>query len=98
MSAPVVHHQQNRCMRRFNDAGAVSQQQAATLDEIGTGDSPVLRYLQSRGVIVEAGIGRFYLDVEAEQRFRRSRLVFTVTVIAVALAILAVVALATGRT
>ena len=90
MSAAVVHHQQNRCMRRFHDAGAVSPGTAATLGHVGVRDSLVLRYLRSRGVIVDAGGERFYLDPDAERRFRQRRFVFVVRVLAVGLIVIVV--------
>lgn len=80
-------------MRRFHDAGAVSPATAATLDEVGIRDSMVFRYLRSRGVIVDAGGGRFYLDPDAERKFRQRRFVFTASVLAVGLGVILVLVL-----
>ena len=35
MSAPVIHHLQNRCLRRFHDAGAQDAKSARRLNEMG---------------------------------------------------------------
>jgi hypothetical protein len=80
-------------MRRFHDAGALSPATAATLHHVGVRDSLVLRYLRSRGVIVDAGGERFYLDPDAERKFRQRRFVFTTSVLAVALAVILVLVL-----
>ena len=98
MSASVIHHQQNQCMRRFHEAGAINSQTVATLEEIGVIETSVLQYLQSRGVVVNKGAGWFHIDLEAEQEFRHRRTVFTVSLLAVVLAILIVVLLATINT
>jgi hypothetical protein len=81
MSAPVVHHLQNRCLRRFHDAGATDAKSALLLNEIGIGDSFVFRHLRSRGVLREAEPGRYYVDAEAERSFRCRRRQFTLAVV-----------------
>jgi hypothetical protein len=88
MSAPVVHHLQNRCMRRFHDAGAVDADSAKTLSDAGVRDSLVLRYLKSRGVIREGKAGRYYIDSQAERRFRKRRFTFTVTLICIGIGVI----------
>jgi len=85
MTAPVVHHMQNRVMARFHRADAVRPDSARTLEELGQRESLVFKYLCRRGVIVQAGPGRFYLDPVREQEFRRRRFWFVVAVIGIGL-------------
>ena len=94
MSAPVVHHLQNRVMRRFHQRQAVGATNAKTLQDIGQRRSLVFQYLVKRGVIVQNGPGLYYLDPESEADFRRRRFRFVVIVLGVGLIILAIAALA----
>ncbi len=89
MSAPVIHHLQNRCLRRFHDAGATDAKSARLLAELGVGDSLVFRYLRFRGVVREAEPGRYYLDAEAEKNFRLKRFQFTLAVMSCGVVVLA---------
>ena len=57
--------------------------------EIGIGESLVFRYLRFRGVIREAEPGRYYIDTEAEELFRRKRFRFTCTVLCCGVAVIA---------
>ena len=59
MSAPVIHHFQNRCLRRFHDAGATDATSARPLAEMGISDSLVFRYLRFRGIVCEAEPGEY---------------------------------------
>ena len=81
MSAPVIHHFQNRCLRRFHDAGATDATSARPLAEIGISDSMVFRYLRFRGIVCEAEPGEYYVDAQAEKNFRRKRLQFSLAVV-----------------
>ena len=81
MSAPVIHHFQNRCLRRFHDAGATDATSARPLAEMGISDSLVFRYLRFRGIGCEAEPGEYYLDAQAEKNFRRKRLQFSLAVV-----------------
>ena len=80
-------------MRRFHEAGADSPETAATLDQVGVRDSLVFRYLRSRGVVVDAGGERFYLDPDAERKFRQRRFAVGVSVLAVGLVVILVLIL-----
>lgn len=93
MSAPVVHHLQNRVMRRFHQRQAVGATNAKSLQDVGQRRSLVFRYLVRRGVIVQNGSGLFYLDPESEADFRRRRFRFVLIVLGAGLIALAVVAL-----
>jgi hypothetical protein len=64
---------QNRYLRKFTAAGAVAPAGARPLREVGVRDSRVFRRLVSRGVLVEAAPGRFYLDPPASAAFRHRR-------------------------
>jgi hypothetical protein len=55
---------QNRYMRRFREAEAFTPERTVTLADIGERNSFVFRALVRRGVIVDAGGGRYYLDRE----------------------------------
>ena len=89
MSAPVIHHLQNRCLRRFHDAGAEDAKSARRLNEMGIADSLVFRYLRFRGVVREAESGQYYLDAEAERNFRRKRFQFTLAVLSFGVVVIA---------
>ena len=89
MNAPVIHHLQNRCMRRFHDAGATDSNSARLPSEMGIRDSLVFRYLRFRGVLREAESGRYFLDAEAERIFRRKRFQFTLAVMSCGVVVLA---------
>ncbi|HAU38830.1 MAG TPA: hypothetical protein DCX07_14080 [Phycisphaerales bacterium] len=88
MTAAVIHHSQNRVMKRFHETGAIRPEQAKTPAEIGLRESMVFRALCRRGVIRPVEAGRFYLDPVAETDFRRRRFRFTVTVLGIGLAAL----------
>ena len=89
MSAPVIHHFQNRCLRRFHDAGATDATSARPLAEMGISDSLVFRYLRFRGVLREAEPGRYFIDAEAERIFRRKRFQFTLAILSCLVVVLA---------
>ena len=63
-SGSLIVHVQNRCIRRFREAGALSADRARPLAEIGEREHFPLRRLRAAGVIREDGDGRFYLDEE----------------------------------
>lgn len=89
MSAPVIHHFQNRCLRRFHDAGATDATSARPLAEMGISDSLVFRYLRFRGIVCEAQPGEYYVDAQAEKNFRHKRLQFSLAVVSCFVLVLA---------
>lgn len=89
MTGAVVVGRQNRLMRAFEDAGALTPDAATTLEALGQRGGFVFRRMVARGVFVETGDGRWWMDGSAAAEFvhRRHRIVL------VLLAIMAVVAL-----
>jgi hypothetical protein len=73
MSGAVVVMNQNRLMRRFQDAKATGPTSATTLAESGCRNSWIFRRMVARGVFVETDDGRFYMDEDAARRFVRRR-------------------------
>jgi hypothetical protein len=70
---------QNRYLRRFQKAEAFTPDRAVTLADIRERSSFVFRGLVRRGVIVDAGNGRYYLDRERADEFaewRRQRVLW----------------------
>ena len=58
---------------RLRTAGAVTPQQARTLEELGISRGVVLRRLRQRAVIREAEPDRYYLDEPSWEAVRRGR-------------------------
>jgi hypothetical protein len=83
---------QNRYLRTFERAGATSPSTARTLAEVDLRDRQIFRGLVRRGYIVDAGAGRYYVDLErvAERRRRARRaLMIVLGIVAVLLAVAA---------
>ena len=89
MSGGAVVMHQNRLMRRFRDAGSTSPKSAVALADIGCRNSWVFRRMAARGVFVETGEGRFYMDEDAARLFveARRRRMLTFLVVAVAICV-----------
>ena len=64
---------ERRMVKRLRTAGAVTPDQARTLEELGIRRGVILRRLRERAVIREAGAERFYLDEPSWEAVRRSR-------------------------
>ena len=58
----VILARERRMVNRLRTAGAVTPEQARTLEELGITPGVILRRLRERAVIREAGPERFYLD------------------------------------
>lgn len=71
--AAVILARERRMVNRLRTAGAVTPQQARTLDELGITKGVILRRLRERAVIRQAGPDRFYLDEPSWEAVRRSR-------------------------
>ena len=69
----VILARERRMVARFRAAGAVSREQARTLEDLGIARGVILRRLRERAVIREAAPERFYLDQESWNAVRRSR-------------------------
>lgn len=84
MSGEVVA-KQNRYIRRLRKADAYSPDRAVSLADLRMRPGFVLRGLIKRGVVVEAGEGRYYLDRDRTEEFleRRRQIILWLAVIAV---------------
>ena len=71
--AAVILAKERRMVNRVRAAGAVSREQARTLDELGITRGPILRRLRERAVIREGSADHFYLDEESWAAVQRSR-------------------------
>lgn len=60
-------------VNRLKVAGAVSPEQARTLEELGITSGVILRRLRERAVVRKAGPNRYYLDEPSWDAVRRSR-------------------------
>ncbi len=85
MSGAAIILKQNKLMRTFRDAGAVSPDTARSVQELGVRNSWVFRRLVSRGVFILVGTERYYMDEQIAEAFvgqRRTRaLVITALVL-----------------
>lgn len=62
-----------RAVRRFREAGAVSPRTAVAFEEVGLKKGLGEWLLVWRGVLREAGKGRYWLDESAAQKFAARR-------------------------
>ena len=69
----VILARERRMVNRLRTAGAVTPEQARTLEELGIEKGVILRRLRERAVIRQAGPDRFYLDEPSWEAVRRSR-------------------------
>ena len=60
-------------VNRLRTAGAVTPEQARTLEELGISRGVILRRLRERAVIRQASGDRFYLDEPSWEAVRRGR-------------------------
>ncbi len=89
MGGEAIIIRQNRAIRAFRKAGALSFDTATTMESAGVRRSLAVRRLVSLGVLVEASGGKYYLDIDAEQRlYRRRRIIIGVFVILAAIGVL----------
>ncbi len=72
-AAAVILIRQNRCIRRYQEAGAVRPGAARAPADVGVPQDRALRRLVACGVLVDAGDGRLYLDQPAAVEFLRAR-------------------------
>jgi hypothetical protein len=69
MSGEYVIIKQNEYIRKFKKADATGPASARPLDELRVRNNHVFRGLHRRGVFVEAGEGRFYIDLDQAEEF-----------------------------
>ena len=79
--AAVILLRQKRYIERFKEAGAIDTAHARALDELGCRDSWIFRRMEDKGVFARSSGGRYYVDVDAADKFLRStrRRVFVIT-------------------
>jgi hypothetical protein len=73
MSSGFIIAKQNQYMRRFQEARAVSPDTAMSLEQVGCRDSRMFQRMVRREVIRQVTPGKYYLDVQAAQIFRKAR-------------------------
>jgi hypothetical protein len=83
--AGEVVAKQNRYIRRFRESNAFAPEGAVSLADIRMRPSFVFRALLRRGVIVDAGGGKYYLDQDRTDAFleRRRQIILWAAVAAV---------------
>ena len=91
MSAAFIIAKQNQYLRRFQEAGAISAETAASLEQVGCRDARMFQRLVRRGVIRQTAPGKYYLDIEAAQEFRRARRERALTALVIILVVAIVV-------
>ena len=69
----IILAKERRMVGRLRMAGAVSPEQARTLEELGISKGVILRRLRERAVIRQSGPDRFYLDEPSWEAIRRGR-------------------------
>jgi CubicO group peptidase (beta-lactamase class C family) len=84
----VILAKERRMVGRFVAAGAISREQARSLDEIGVARGTVLRRLRERAVVRQAGHDKYYVDIESWGAVRRMRRRAASVIAAIALAII----------
>ncbi len=73
MSGEYVIIKQNQYIRRFKKAGATAPASARPLAELRVRNGHIFRGLVRRGVFVEAGDGRYYIDLDQAAEFMALR-------------------------
>jgi hypothetical protein len=73
MSGEYVLIKQNQYMRRFKTAGATAPASARPPAELRVRENHIFRGLVRRGVFVEAGDGRYYIDLDQAAEFAALR-------------------------
>ncbi|RYZ29119.1 MAG: hypothetical protein EOO10_07345 [Chitinophagaceae bacterium] len=81
-AATVILMQMRRIVRQFRDAGATHATAAIVPSQHGIRESFAFSRLVNRGVLVAVNSKRFYLDEEAEAKFRRQRQRLVVVLVA----------------
>lgn len=74
IGAIIASKNRRKIISAFKKAGAVSPENAKTLEVIGLSESVMFKIQKMRGIIVESDAKRFYLDEIQEAKSRRIRL------------------------
>ena len=93
----MIIRRQNRLMRDFVQAGAVSPDKARPLADLGQRESWVFRRMVAAGVFIDVGEGRWYLDQAGAEAFRKRRGWKIFIVVVVGAILLVAVSLTTCR-
>lgn len=83
MSAAVIVAVQKKYISRFTEANAIDASNAKSLTELDLRDRFIFRMMVKRGVFINAGNDKFYLDKQGLENFeaRRIKIVFSVVFI-----------------
>ena len=87
MSAAIIIRLQNRFMRRFREAGAITQDRAIPISAIGMHRSWVFDRMVRRGVFVHVGDDRYFMEEPQAATFvvlRRRRMLIWLLVVMLA--------------
>jgi len=95
--AAIIIRREKDLVALFRQAKAVSAETAQPLSRLGASDDVALKRLRRRAVVREAGPDRFYLDEPSWAAVTMLRRRMTLVVFGLALAILAILAVATWR-
>lgn len=71
--AAVLLARERRMVNLLRTSGAVTPEQARTLEDLGIQQGVILRRLRERAVVRTAGPDRYYLDEPSWEAVRRSR-------------------------
>ena len=88
--AAVIQRQEREIVNTFRGAGAMSADRARDPDELGVTHHLAFKRLVQRAVLRDAGEGKFYLDELSWNALRAVRRRLAITVLFIALAVLAV--------
>ena len=89
-SATVIIAKQNKYIRRFQEAGAITPEAAVELDQIGCRNSRLFQRLVDREVFKLSQQGKYYLDPEAAEEFKRARRIRALTALIIVLVLAAI--------
>lgn len=89
-AAAVIIMRRKRLIRRFREAGATAPERAIPFGEVGIRRSWIFDQMLSRGVFLEAGPDRYYVDERAAEAYLLAQRRWALMVVGVLLASLAV--------
>lgn len=93
MAVPPIIHAEHRVVRELRDAGATGPGTAGSVERARRLDGRALRRLVDAGAVREVGAGRYYVDMDAYRAYRGVRRRRALTVTALALFVVLVLAL-----
>ncbi|SOD03937.1 hypothetical protein SAMN05216486_12011 [bacterium JGI 053] len=93
MAVPPIVHAEHRVIRELRDAGATGPDTAGSVDGARPIDGRALQRLIGAGAVREIGAGRYYVDLDAYRAYRGERRKRALTIMAVGLFVVLVLAL-----